>query len=220
MTTPTTTTTTTPAPGILPALRLYARSRAVPATLAVLVATALGAAWAAQWLVEQPGAGPTARLPVVVLAPLFAAGVVGTGLFTHSAELERGAVRPWWPRRLAHLLLATALAAVLLALAVPGHFDAYGASAMARNVVGSTGVAAASAVVLGARLSWLPMMVYTAVTYLWASGAAGGAAAAWAWATRPEDDVRAWLTALAVYGCGAALHAWRGAGPGGGRGRG
>ncbi|WP_405794812.1 hypothetical protein [Streptomyces sp. NBC_01506] len=198
----------------LPGLRLYARSRAAPATLAVLAATALGAAWAAQRLVEQPDAGPTARLSVVVLAPLFAAGVIGTGLFTHSPELERGAVRPWWPRRLAHLLLATALAAALLALAVPGHFDAYGASAMARNVIGSTGVAAASAVLLGARLSWLPMMVYVAVTsYLGAADPAdGGAAAAWAWPMRPEGEVRAWVTALAVYGCGAALHAWRGAG--------
>lgn len=199
----------------LPALRLYARSRAVPVTLAVLAATALGAAWAAQRLVEQPDAGPTARLSVVVLAPLFAAGVVGTGLFTHSPELERGAVRPWWPRRLAHLLLATAPAAVLLALAVTGHFDAYGASAMARNVIGSTGVAAASAVVLGARLSWLPMMVYTAVmSFLGATHPAdGGTAAAWAWQFRPEDDVRAWVTALAVFGCGAALHAWRGTRP-------
>ncbi|MFF2940733.1 hypothetical protein ACFVSQ_12900 [Streptomyces niveus] len=199
----------------LRALRLYARSRAAPATLAVLAATAIGAAWAAQRLLEQPGAGPTTRLSVVVLAPLFAAGAVGTGLFTHSAELERGAVRPWWPRRLAHLLLATSLAAVLLALAVPGHFDAYGASAMARNVIGSTGVAAASAVVLGARLSWLPMMVCTAVTSLLGATdpADGGMAAAWAWQFRPEDDVRAWLTALAIFGCGASLHAFRGTRP-------
>ncbi|WP_405850031.1 hypothetical protein OG211_26570 [Streptomyces niveus] len=187
----------------LRALRLYARTRAAPATLAVLAATALGAAWAAQ------------RLSVIVLAPLFAAGVVGTGLFTHSAELERGAVRPWWPRRLAHLLLATALAAMLLALAVPGRFDAYGASAMARNVIGSTGVAAASAVVIGARLSWLPMMVCTAVTSLLGATdpADGGVAAAWAWQFRPEDDVRAWLTALAIFGCGASLHACRGTRP-------
>ncbi|MFC8830324.1 hypothetical protein ACFT9I_33915 [Streptomyces sp. NPDC057137] len=134
--------------------------------------------------------------------------MVGTGLFTHSEELERGAVRPWWPRRLAHLLIATTLTAALLALAVPGHFDAYGASAMARNVVGSTGVAAASAVVLGARLSWLPMMVYAAVTYL----SAGGAGAL-AWQMRPEGEVRAWVTALAVFACGAALHAWRGTRP-------
>lgn len=192
------------------ALFLYARSRAVPATAAALTATALAAAWAARHLLGQPDAGPTARLPVVVLAPLFAAAVVGTGLFTYSEELERGAVRPWWPRRLTHLLLATALTAVLLALAVPGHFDAYGASAMARNVIGSTGAAAASAVLLGARLSWLPMMVYTVVTYLVAGGGGSAGAAAWAWPLRPEGEVRAWVTALAVYACGAVLHAWRG----------
>lgn len=201
---------TRPVPVSRTAVFLYVRSRAVPAGVAALTATALAAAWAARHLLEQPDAGPTARLPVVVLAPLFAAGVVGTGLFTYSEELERGAVRPWWPRRLAHLLLGTGLAAVLLALAVPGHFDAYGASAMARNVIGSTGVAAASAVLLGARLSWLPMMVYAAVTYLLAGSGAGSGAAVWAWPMRPEGEVRAWVTALAVYACGAGLHAWRG----------
>ncbi|EST29434.1 DUF3626 domain-containing protein [Streptomyces niveus] len=41
----------------------------------------------------------------------------------------------------------------------------------------------------------------------------GGVAAAWAWQFRPEDDVRAWLTALAVFGRGASLHACRGTRP-------
>ncbi|MFI1935651.1 hypothetical protein ACH44C_00365 [Streptomyces purpureus] len=189
---------------------LYARSRVLPATLAVLLGAALAAAWSAWWLQGQPGFDHTARVPVVVLAPLLTASAVGTSLYTHSDELDRTAVRPWWPRRLSHLLMLTALSTALLALAVPGHPDAFGAPAMVRNVLGATGVTAAAAALLGARLSWLPMTVYTSAVYLAAPSVPGGHAAIWAWTMQPGPQRAAWAVALAAFVLGVGLLAARG----------
>ncbi|MFF0472783.1 hypothetical protein [Streptomyces sp. NPDC004284] len=191
--------------------KLYARSRALPGALAVLVATAAAAAWAARWLVSLPGAGPTDRLPVVTLGPLLAAAVIGTGLHTPSDELDRTAARAWWPRRLAHLLAATVLAGLLLALAVPGHAEEFGAPAAVRNTLGLVGVAAGGAALAGARLSWFPPACYLGAVGLAAPAEPGGAGAWWAWAMQPGPEGGAWTVAAAAFTAGAALYAWRGA---------
>lgn len=136
---------------------LYLRSRALPGALAALVGTAAAAAWAAWWLQSLPDLDHTARLPVVVLGPLLAAAAIGTSLHTPSDELDRTAVRAWWPRRLAHVLAPAVLAVALLALAVPGHAEEFGALAAVRNTLGLVGVTASAAAVVGARLSWLPL---------------------------------------------------------------
>ncbi|MFF0450521.1 hypothetical protein ACFYT4_29745 [Streptomyces sp. NPDC004609] len=184
---------------------LYGRSRALPATLAALVATALAAAVAAHWLRGLPDAGESAREPVVLLGPLLATAAVGTGLYTPSDELDRTAVRRWWPRRLLHVLALTALAAVALAAAVPGDPGQHGAPAMVRNVLGATGVTAAAATVLGARLSWLPMTVCTgAIQFAGATGAAGGAAG-WLWPLHAGPQPAAWLSATVAFVLGTAL---------------
>jgi hypothetical protein len=195
------------------ALTLHARARAVPRTLAALAGTALVAAWAAYALQSAHRFGDTARIPVVTLAPLLASAAVGTALHSDSDELDRTAVRPWWPRRLTLLLLLTGLAAALLALAVPGKPWIFGAAAMVRNVLGATGVAAASAALLGARLSWLPTIVYLSGVYLSAPRTHGGTAALWAWPMQPGPQQGAWWTAAGAFVCGAALYAWRGSRP-------
>ncbi|MFJ9636299.1 hypothetical protein [Streptomyces sp. NPDC101178] len=193
---------------------LYLRSRALPATLAALVVIALLSAWAANWLGSRPQFDHKARIPVLSLAPLLAAAVIGTGLLSHTEELDRTAVRRWWPRRLAYVLALTALTAAALALAVPGHPEQFGAPAMVRNVVGATGVTAAAAVVLGARASWLPMTVYGGAVYLAAPRTPGGAAAYWAWPMQPGPEAAAWAVAGTAYVVGAALLALRGPHPG------
>ncbi|MFJ8663952.1 hypothetical protein [Streptomyces sp. NPDC093795] len=192
-------------------MRLYLRSRALPAALAALVGTAAAAAWAARWLVSLPDFDHTARLPVVVLGPLLAAAAVGASLHTPSDELDRTAVRAWWPRRLAHVLAPTVLAAALFALALPGHTEAYGAPAAVRNTLGLVGVAAASAALAGARLSWLPPTFFVGVVYLAAPSEAGGAAQWWAWVTQPGPQAGAWTVAVVAFVTGAGGYAWRGA---------
>ncbi|WP_327369827.1 hypothetical protein [Streptomyces sp. NBC_01217] len=200
-----------PAHAALPLL--YIRSRALHLTAAALTCTVLVAAWAADWLEDQPYFDHTARIPVLALAPLLASAAIGTSLYTHSDELDRTAVRRWWPLRLLHLLALTVPAAGALALAVPGHPEAYGAPGMVRNVLGATGVAAASAALIGARLSWLPMTVYGGAVYLAAPHTPGGAAAVWAWPMQPGPQGAAWTVALTAYAGGAVLLAVRGARP-------
>ncbi|KAK1182093.1 hypothetical protein B7755_030525 [Streptomyces sp. NBS 14/10] len=194
-------------------LLLYARSRALPVTIAVLIAAAPATAWFADWLVSGSGLGPRARLPVVVLAPLLVSAAIGASLYTHSEELDRTAVRPWWPRRGCQLLLLTAVAAGLLALAVPGESQVYGAYAMARNVLGSVGVTALAAALIGARLSWLPMLVHTGAVYFTARAEPGGSGAVWAWSVQPGPQRAAWWTAAALFAAGSCLYALRGARP-------
>ncbi|MFE7614169.1 hypothetical protein [Streptomyces sp. NPDC057496] len=192
---------------------LHVRSRALPLTVVTLVCVALVAAWAAHWLESRPYFDHTARVPVVVLAPLLASAAIGTGLYTHSDELDRTAVRRWWPRRLLHLLAPTVLAVGALAAAVPGHPEAYGALGMVRNVLGATGVAAASAALIGARPSWLPMTVYGGAVYLAAPRTPGGAAAVWAWPMQPGPQGAAWAVAVTAFVAGSALLVVRGARP-------
>ncbi|HET6860275.1 MAG TPA: hypothetical protein VFH94_24675 [Streptomyces sp.] len=192
-------------------LTLYARSRALPPTVVSLLGAAAIAAWCADWLEDRTYFDHTARVPVLALAPLLASAAIGTGLYAHAEELDRTAARPWWPLRLAHLLALTALAAGLLALAVPGHPEEFGAPAMVRNVLGATGVTAAGAALLGARPSWLPMTVYGGGVYLAAPRTPGGPAAVWAWSMQPGPQGAAWAVAVAAFVGGGALYVLRGA---------
>ncbi|MFJ3581032.1 hypothetical protein ACIPPS_02180 [Streptomyces sp. NPDC090127] len=196
-----------------PGLSLYLRSRTLPGTVGALLGTAVAAAWCASWLQSQPGLDHTSRVPVVVLGPLLAASAIGTSLYAASDELDRTATRPWPPRRTAHLLVLTALAVALLTLAVPGHPEGFGAPAIVRNALGSVGVTAAGAALIGARQSWLPMTAYIGSVYVSAPAAPGGAAALWAWPMQPGPQAGAWAVALGAFAGGAALYAWRGARP-------
>lgn len=196
---------------------LHARSRALPLTLASLLCAAAAAAWAGHLLQERLGYGNNARVPVVVLAPLLVAAAVGTGLHSHSDELDRTAVRPWWPRRAAQLAALTVLAAGLLALALPGSPARFGAAAVVRNVLGDVGLAAGAAALIGPRLSWLPVTAYAGAVYLAAPQEPGGAAAVWAWAMQPGPQGAAWLVAAGLFVCGGTLYASCGARPDGAR---
>jgi hypothetical protein len=196
-------------------LLLYARSRALPVTLAALAATAAFAVWAAGRL--DAYLDPDRRVPIVALAPLLASAVIGTSLYSASDELDRTAVRPWWPRRLAQLAGLTALAALLVAPAVLGHAGTFGPPAVLRNTLGCTGVTATAAVLLGARLSWLPAFAYVTAVYMGSATAHGRAATVWAWPMQPGAEPGAWAAAVTAFVLGTALYAARGARPEGPR---
>ncbi|MFD9033376.1 hypothetical protein ACFVZW_19815 [Streptomyces sp. NPDC059567] len=197
----------------VPGLVLYLRSRTFPATVAAVLGTAATAAWSASWLQSQSGFDHTARVPVVALGPLLAASAIGTSLYAPSDELDRTAPRPWPLRRAAHVLALTALAVVLLALAVPGHPEEFGGPAMVRNTLGAVGVTVAAAALIGARPSWLPMTVYVGSVYVAAPSEPGGSAALWAWVMQPGPQAGAWAVALGAFAGGTALYAFRGARP-------
>ncbi|MFC9959789.1 hypothetical protein [Streptomyces sp. JHA19] len=188
---------------------LYARSRALPQTVAALAATTLLAVWAAHALDSY--LDPERRVPVVALAPLVAATAIGTSLHSASDELDRTAVRPWWRRRLIHLLALTALAGALLPLAVLSGAQTFGAPAMVRNVLGCVGLTAGAAVLLGARLSWLPVFAYVSAMYLGISGLRGTALPVWAWLLEPGAGPGAWATAAVLFTVGGGAYAVKGA---------
>ncbi|WP_176710010.1 hypothetical protein [Streptomyces sp. Wb2n-11] len=74
---------------------------------------------------------------------------------------------------------------------------------------------AADAVLLGARLSRLPMTAYGGAVHL---AAPGGAAAVWAWSMQRGPQVAARVVAGAAFVAGVALCVHRGARPEGPRG--
>ncbi|OIJ69487.1 hypothetical protein WN71_002545 [Streptomyces mangrovisoli] len=182
---------------------LYARSRALPHALAAAGVTAVLAAGAARL----PGvrAEPDRVLFVVVLWALGAASVIGASLHAECAELDGTAARRWWRWRLAHLLGLTGSAACAAAVALP-------TPALAVVLaLACTGVTAAAAALLGARVCWLPAVVVAGVAGV-ASG--GDAGALRAWPAGPGG----WSVALALFAAGGALHVVRGARPEGPRG--
>ncbi|WP_328871423.1 hypothetical protein OHT76_15590 [Streptomyces sp. NBC_00287] len=190
-------------------LVLYARSRALPQTVTALALTTVLAIWAAHALDSY--LDPDRRIPVVALAPLIASAAIGTSLHSASDELDRTAVRPWWRRRLVHLLTLTALAAALLPLAVLTSTQSFGPPAMIRNVLGCTGLTAGAAAVLGARLSWLPVVGYVSAMYLGISGIQGGSLPVWAWLLEPRAGGTAWTTAAALFVLGGTAYVIQGA---------
>ncbi|MFD6550553.1 hypothetical protein [Streptomyces sp. NPDC058398] len=196
-------------------LALYSRSRGLPATLAALACAAL----LTVWMASRPDAylDPYRRVPLVALAPLLAAAATGASLHSYTREVDDTAVRRWWPRRLAHLLFLSVLSAALLALAVPGHAQEFGAAAMVRNTLGAIGITAGGAVLVGARLSWMPTTLYFSAVYLSASSPRVNKATVVGWLMQPGPQHGAWATGAALFVMGTALCAARGARPEGPR---
>ncbi|CCK30004.1 putative secreted protein [Streptomyces davaonensis JCM 4913] len=169
-------------------LTLYARSRALPATVAALAATTALALWSAHAL------DPDRRFPLAALTPLLAAAAIGTSLHTPSDELDRTAARPWWHPRLLHLLTLTTLATALLPLAVLTGPETFGPPAMIHTTLACTGLTAGAAVILGAGLSWLPLFGYASVMYV----------------LEPRNGAGTWATAGALFVAGVTAYVIRG----------
>lgn len=199
----------------LRSLALYSRSRGIPATLAALAFATLLTVWMASR--TDSYLDPYRRVPLVALAPLLAAAATGASLHSYTRDLDDTAVRRWWPRRLAHLLLLSAVSAALLALAVPGHAQEFGAAAMVRNTLGAIGITAGGAVLVGARLSWMPTTLYFSAVYLSASSPRVNKATVTGWLIQPGPQHGAWAAGVALFVIGTALCAARGARPEGPR---
>jgi hypothetical protein len=189
---------------------LHLRSRALPSTLVWLTGAAAAAGCYLQWAAGRPDGGQMTRAVVCVLAPVLVTAGVGTSLHSHSPDADRTASRPWWPLRTGHLLMLTALASVLLALAMPGSPTEFGDAAMVRNLLGAMGVTALAVSVIGARLSWLPMFAYGGAAVLLGPPEPGGTRAVWHWLMQPGPQTAAWGTAVAAFVAGTALYALRG----------
>ncbi|MFG3702310.1 hypothetical protein ACGF5C_31145 [Micromonospora sp. NPDC047620] len=191
------------------ALHLSARG-ASTFVAAVSVTTLL--AWASgTWLASRPYfSGAAARIPVVALAPLLAALLLGPTLAAADENLERSTPLPWRTWRASHLLVAALVTAMALSLAGLREPDTYGAHALVRNALGCIGLVAGGAVLLGVRLAWLPAFLYVCAVYAAAPRHTGAIVAAWAWPTQPSTTSASWLTAVTIFALGAASYLHRG----------
>jgi hypothetical protein len=186
-------------------LTLHLRSRGAPTFLAGVGVIAL-LAWAAgTWLASRPYFdGPAARVPVVALAPLLAALLLGPTLAGADEDLEHSTPLPWRAWRAGHLLVAVLVTAMALNVAGLRAPDTYGAHALMRNTLGCIGLVAGGVVLLGARLAWLPAFVYVCAVYAAAPRQTGVVVAAWAWPIQPSTITASWLTAATIFIVGAA----------------
>ncbi|RQW99374.1 hypothetical protein [Micromonospora inaquosa] len=186
-------------------LTLHLRSRGAFTFLVGVGVIAL-LAWAAgTWLASRPYFdGPAARVPVVALAPLLAALLLGPTLAGADEDLEHSTPLPWRAWRAGHLLVAAVVTAVALILAGLRAPDTYGAHALVRNALGCIGLVAGGAVLLGARLAWLPAFVYVCAVYAAAPRQTSVVVAAWAWPVQPSTITPSWLTAATIFAVGAA----------------
>ncbi|MET9435872.1 hypothetical protein [Streptomyces sp. NPDC006551] len=130
-------------------LTLYARSRQVPASLAVVVISAV-VVWA---LVRDGSGGPgDPRMPALVIAAGATAASIGLG--GQDVALDRTAAVRWVLRRAAHVLLIGAVVgAVLLAVQTMGE-DLATTAFVVRNSAGLMGLVAIGATICGAQYAW------------------------------------------------------------------
>lgn len=189
---------------------LYARSRGLPGAATALAVLLTANTWIAGWVIHRPLFERTSGVPLFVVLPILTAAITVSSLHSPSAELDHCAPLPWWRWRATHILTATIVSACSLGLAAPNAAHGFGAQTAIRGVLGFTGLACAGAVLLGARLSWAPPMVYGLGVLLAAPRTPGGAAAVWAWSMQPGAQPAAWATAAVLFAGGVVLVTVRG----------
>jgi hypothetical protein len=184
---------------------LHARSRRVPsAVLALAVcAAALRAALHWHWSFN---AGPySQQIPMIIEAG--AAAAIAVTAHSPFGETERATGRwlPWL--RLGAALALTGIAIGALQLAVTGASLNGGVLALARTVIGITGIGLLCSLVTGGLLAWtLPMgyMAFCQYALLEAWRAP------WTWPVRPPTDRGAWICASVVFAVGLLAFTLRG----------
>ncbi|KAF4405475.1 hypothetical protein, partial [Streptomyces lycii] len=180
---------------------LYARSRHLPASAAVVALTAL-----AVWLLApDDGQGPAdPRVTVLVLAAGVTAAAAGLG--GQDAALDRTAAIRWAPRRVAHvLLIGTVVGAVPSAVRVLGP-ELAAVPFIVRDSAGLTGLAALGAVVCGAPYAWTLPVGWLAFT-LFAPAGTGIVGQVGGWLLLPPGTAVATWTAAVLLVSGTALYA-------------
>ncbi|MEU1287624.1 hypothetical protein [Kitasatospora sp. NPDC005856] len=191
-------------------LTLYARSRQVPTSAAVVMLVAL-AVWA---FTRGDGTGAAgATDPTDAMDPtaffLLAAGVAAgsVGLGGQDLALDRTAAIRWAPRRAAHTLLigAVAGAALLAVQAVGPRFVP--TEVVVRDSAGLVGLAALGAVLCGAHLAWTLPTGWLAFTVLVPPLPPTTVGKALGWMVFPPGTEASTWAALALLVTGGTLYA-------------
>ncbi|GIH05481.1 hypothetical protein Rhe02_35480 [Rhizocola hellebori] len=177
------------------ALALYLRSRAVPATVAVVLGCAV-ALWALGRTVDHP----LARALAAILITLAATTAISHGLAGPDHDLDTTAAIAWPPRRAAHIIVAGAAVLGLLAAAALAGEPMTSIGQLLRNVAGLTGLVAFGAVVLGAARAPLIPVLWTLLVLgsVPEPPARPTYKVIFTWMVQPTDNRTAMLAATAI----------------------
>ncbi|SFE12221.1 hypothetical protein SAMN04487819_10844 [Actinopolyspora alba] len=189
-------------------LRLYLRSRNVPAVAGGMVSLLVLSGWNGRWL------GWTLPRVVLVFFVVLAAVLLAGSFATPSPELDAGAVVPWWRWHLGHALVGIAGCGVSLALAVFVHRHGTPGLDLAvlRDLLGFSGLALLTGALLGVRLSWTVPLAYALVAWVFSSVTAPWSRALLWPVLSPTAEV-SWWAAIGLCGMGTTLIAVRGTTP-------
>ncbi|MBZ3901922.1 hypothetical protein [Streptomyces griseiscabiei] len=186
-------------------LTLYARSRRIPASLAVVVAGTV-----AVWTLAAPDGGGSVdpRMSVLVLVAAVTAASVGLG--GQDLALDRTAGIGWRPRRAAHvLLIGTVAGAVLLAVQTLGGAELADTAFVVRDSAGLTGLAALGAVLCGAHHAWTLPVAWLSLTAFTPAPTSLPSRVA-SWMLLPSGTATPTWTALALALTGTTAYAFAG----------
>ncbi|CAM2735493.1 hypothetical protein G3260_006681 [Streptomyces albus] len=185
-------------------LLLYARSRQMPACLAVVVVSAV-----AGWAASRVGNGTSGDPQLAALTLAAGATAVSVGLGGQDTALDRTAAIRWAPRRAAHVLLGGAVvAAVPLAVQTMG--DDLGTTAfLVRDSAGLMGLAALGAALCGAQFAWALPVAWLSFSLLLPPPESLPMRVA-AWLVLPPGAAAGTWTAAALTAAGTAAYALAG----------
>ncbi|MFI9629444.1 hypothetical protein [Streptomyces sp. NPDC052042] len=182
-------------------LTLYARSRRVPASLAVVVISAV-----AVWALARDGSGGPGdpRLSVLVLAT--GAMAASIGLSGQDLALDRTAAIRWVPRRAAHVLLCGAVVGtVLLTVQAMGE-DMATTPFVVRDSAGLMGLVALGAALSGGQYAWTLPFAWLSFSFLAPPPTSAPMQVA-SWMLLPPGTAAGTWTALVLAVAGTAAYA-------------
>lgn len=208
---------------------LYLRSRLAGFVMIGLTGVALLGWGFGRWILAQPFVDVERYLaPVLLLATLVAACIIGIGTSSPFGHMERTSSFPLSVLRFFHLAGLLAWSTLTLTLATSAWNSDYAGWALVRNLAGFSGLVLLAACVFGSRLSWVaPFGFYTLAVFTGRTETFNsekhtvlgrimgevpvGEWERWAWAMRPYTDYLSWILALALLIIGLAWVCFLGA---------
>ena len=183
------------------------RSRLAGWSSVMMAALALFSWASTAWLLSFPHSDVESGslVPMLTLATLAAACVVGISVRSPFGDIERTVARPLPPLRLLHLGGSLAWAALVLAIGLFA-FDLEGARpaqpllVLLRNLAGLTGLALLSARLIGARAAWMPPLAFVTFSTVVVRQVEGPTL--WDWPFRDGTDGVPGVAALALLAVG------------------
>lgn len=185
---------------------LYARSRGVLVTFALVVGTCLGFVLLSDWA----SASLTRQVSVVHALTALAASIIGISAWSPFGEPERSVALPLARLRSIHVGAVLATAGTLTGLAVAGwpalHSEVSLAAIALRSLAGLTGLALLLGRLIDARLSWLGPFVCAVLAGWWLFVTGEDRLWSppwWLWNGQAACDLQSWLVASGLVGTGA-----------------